>query len=111
VANVGGQACKVASTQSVAATTNGGALNLIGAGAGAADAQSATRHVTDLAPRTYTGFALGLSDYGDHCQYLRSFTLTLPHLATPVTVPITGLDGGAAVCGSDTASLEALADN
>jgi hypothetical protein len=106
VTNISGQDCKVAPPQSVAAATNVGAQkNLVGAGT----AQSAAQRVTDLAPRTYTGFALGLSDSGDSCQYLRAFTVTMPHLATPVTVPITGLNGGAAVCGAEAATVVALA--
>jgi hypothetical protein len=105
VANTGGQTCKVASAQSVEAVTDtGGKLNLT-AGHGAAQS------VTVLAPDSYTGFALGLSDYGDQCQYLRRFSVTLSHLATPVTVSITGMQGGAAVCGSDATVLTKLVDN
>lgn len=105
MANTGGQACKVASPQSVeAVTSTGGALNLTAG-------HSAAQHVTVLAPHAYTGFALGLSDYGDRCQYLRRFSVTLPHLATPVTVPVTGMQGGAAVCGNDAAVLTTLANS
>lgn len=103
--NTGTQACKVSAAQSVKAVTGtGGTLNLT---AGHSTAQS----VTVLAPRTYTGFALGLSDYGDQCKYLRQFSVTLPHVAAPVTVPITGMQGGAAVCGDDATVLTTLAQN
>jgi hypothetical protein len=102
IANTSNRECKIASAQGVTAVTHTGAgLNLTTGHGG-------VQLVTVLAPHAYTGFALGLSDYGTRCQYLRGFSVTLPHLAKPVSVPITGMDGGAAVCGDRASVLTAL---
>jgi Fibronectin type III domain/Protein of unknown function (DUF4232) len=103
VTNTGGSTCKVAGAQTVAAITHTGAeLDL------RADQDSAGQQETVLPPKTTTGFALGLSDTGTQCQYLRQFTVRLFDLAAPVTVAITGMTGGAAVCGDRASVLTAL---
>jgi len=103
VTNTSGRGCKVAGPRSVAARTHAGT------GEDLAPARnSARRQATVLPPATSTGFALGLSDTGTQCQYLRQFTVRLAGLAAPVTVPVTGMTGGAAVCGGHAAVLTAL---
>jgi hypothetical protein len=100
VTNTSKQTCKVAGAQAVAANTRTGTeLDLTAGQAGAG------QQVTVLSPATSAGFALGLSDTGTQCQYLRQFTVRLFNMATPVTVPITGIAGGAAVCGNYAAVL------
>jgi hypothetical protein len=103
VTNISGRTCKVVGAQTAAASTHAGTeLNLT------ADSGSADQQETVLPPKTSTGFALGLSDTGTQCQYLRQFTVRLFDLAAPVTVPITGMAGGAAVCGDHAAVLTTL---
>lgn len=102
VTNTSGSTCKVAGAQTAAASTHAGTeLDLTAS-------QGSAGQVTVLPPKSSTGFALGLSDTGAQCQYLRQFTVRLFDLAAPVTVPITGMTGGAAVCGSHAAVLTAL---
>jgi hypothetical protein len=103
VTNISGSTCKVAGAQSAAALTHAGTDLDLTAGQESADQQQ-----TVLPPNTSTGFALGLSDTGTQCQYLRQFTLRLFELAAPVTVPITGMTGGAAVCGDHASVLTTL---
>ena len=103
VTNTSGSTCKVAGAQTATASTHAGTeLDL------AAHQDSADQQETVLPPKTSTGFALGLSDIGTQCQYLRQFTVRLFDLAVPVTVPITGMAGGAAVCGDHAAVLTTL---
>jgi hypothetical protein len=103
VTNTSGSTCKVAGTQSAAATTKAGTELDLTAGQASADQRQ-----TVLPPDTSTGFALGLSDTGTQCQYLRRFSVRLFGLARPVTVPATGMAGGAAVCGARPAVLTHL---
>lgn len=103
VTNTSGSTCKVAGAQTATASTHAGTeLDLT------AHQDSADQQETVLPPKTSTGFALGLSDIGTQCQYLRQFTVRLFDLAVPVTVPITGMAGGAAVCGDHAAVLTTL---
>lgn len=102
VTNTSGSTCKVAGAQSAAASTHSGTELDLAAG------QDSAGQETVLPPKTSTGFALGLSDTGTQCQYLRQFSVRLFDLAAPVTVPITGMAGGAAVCGDHAAVLTAL---
>jgi hypothetical protein len=108
VTNASGSTCKVAGAQSAAATTHAGAQLNLTPGQDSVGQTSADQQETVLPPKTSTGFALGLSDTGTQCRYLRQFTVRLPGLAAPVTVPITGMTGGAAVCGSHAAVLTTL---
>jgi Fibronectin type III domain/Protein of unknown function (DUF4232) len=103
VTNTSGSTCKVAGAQTAAAITQAGTDLDLTAGQDSADQQE-----TVLPPNTATGFALGLSDTGTQCQYLRQFTVRLFDLAAPVTVPITGVTGGAAVCGDHASVLTTL---
>ncbi|HVT69840.1 MAG TPA: fibronectin type III domain-containing protein, partial [Trebonia sp.] len=80
VTNTSDSTCKVAGAQAAAATTGAGETLDLASGAGAADQRE-----TALAPETSAGFALGLSDAGTRCQYLRRFTVRLTGVATPVT--------------------------
>ena len=103
VTNTSGRTCKVAGAQTATASTQAGTELDLTAG------QDGTgRPETVLPPETSTGFALGLSDTGTSCQYLRQFTVRLSGLAAPVTVPVTGMTGGAAVCGDRAAVLTTL---
>lgn len=103
VTNTSGSSCKVAGAQTAAAVTHAGTELDLTAGPGSAGQQE-----TLLPPKTSTGFALGLSDAGTQCQYLRQFAVRLSGLAAPVTVPITGMTGGAAVCGDHASVLTTL---
>jgi hypothetical protein len=103
ITNISGRSCKVAGARSVTASTHAGTEQNLAAGQ-----DSVGQQVTVLPPATSTGFALGLSDTGTQCQYLRQFTVRLSGLAMPVTVPITGMTGGAAVCGGHAAVLTRL---
>lgn len=103
ITNTSGSTCKVAGAQAAAAMTQAGTQLDLTAGQDSADQQE-----TVLPPDTSTGFALGLSDAGPQCQYLRQFTVRLFGLTAPVTVPITGMTGGAAVCGDHASVLTAL---
>jgi hypothetical protein len=90
----------MAGARTVAASTQAGArLDLT------ARQHNAGQQATVLPPKTSVGFALGLPDSGRQCRHLRQFTVRLSGLAAPVTVPITGRDGGAAVCGDHAAVL------
>ncbi|HEY1699400.1 MAG TPA: fibronectin type III domain-containing protein [Trebonia sp.] len=123
VTNTSGSTCTVAGAHAAAATTHAGATldlasgqntagqNTAGqntAGQNGAGQNGADRQETVLPPKTSTGFALGLSDTGTRCQYLRQFAVRMSGVATPVTVPVTGLTGGAAVCGDHAAVLTTL---
>jgi hypothetical protein len=113
VTNTSGSTCAVAAAQAAAATTHAGATLDLAPGQNSASQisagqNSASQQETVLPPKTSTGFALGLSDTGTRCQYLRQFTVRLSGVTTPVTVPVTGLTGGAAVCGDHAAVLTTL---
>jgi hypothetical protein len=98
VTNTGDTACRVAAPQAVSASTHQGtSIDLV--------PSASTSTVTLLAPKASTGFALGLSDTGTSCQYLRGFDIHLAHNAQVLQAPITGRDGGAAVCGSNAAVI------
>jgi hypothetical protein len=101
VTNTGDAACRVATPRAVSASTHHGTRDDVISGTAST--------VTLLAPKATTGFALGLSDTGTSCQYLRGFALQLPHVAEVLPAPITGRDGGAAVCGSSAAEITGLA--
>jgi hypothetical protein len=101
VTNAGDTACRVATPQAVSASTDQGT---------SIDLTSGTAStVTLLAPKASTGFALGLSDTGTSCQYLRGFSIHLAHVAQVLSAPVTGWDGGAAVCGSNAAVVTEIA--
>jgi Fibronectin type III domain len=101
VTNTGDTACRVATPRAVSASTHQGTSIDLTSG------QAST--VTLLAAKASTGFALGLSDTGTSCQYLRGFGIHLAHVAQVLQAPITGRDGGAAVCGSSAAVITKIA--
>lgn len=103
VTNTSGSTCKVTGARAAAATTRSGTTLDLTPGQGRVDQQE-----TVLPPETSTGFALGLSDTGTACQYLRQFTVRLPGLPAAVPVPVSGMAGGAAVCGDHAAVLTTL---
>lgn len=102
VTNTSGSTCKVDGPRSVAASTHAGAT------LGLTTGRESVRQATVLPPKTSTRFALGLSDTGTQCRYLRQFTVRLSDVTAPVTVPVTGMTGGAAVCGNRAAVLTTL---
>lgn len=103
ITNTSGTACAVDGARSAAAVTRSGApLNLL------PGSRNASQRETVLPPKASTGFALGLSDTGTRCRYLRQFTVRLSGVSAPVTVPVTGMTGGAAVCGNQAAAVAAL---
>jgi hypothetical protein len=108
VTNTSGSTCTVAGAQAAAATTRAGATLDLASSPNGASPNGAGRQESVLPPKTSTGFALGLSDAGTQCQYLRQFTVRMSGVATAVTVPVTGMTGGAAVCGDHAAVLTTL---
>lgn len=108
VTNTSGSTCTVDGARSAAAVTRAGATLDLVPGSDGAGQGNASQRETALPPKTSTGFALGLSDTGTRCRYLRQFTVGMSGVAAPVTVPVTGMTGGAAVCGNRAATLTAL---